>query len=87
MGISIYGIMGIFSCIWIIGTHYSYWRRLNRPVYIELDNLAKGEEDLRNHQQISKRIWRGDINGVVRDCRSLFIFIVIGFVLQIIGVY
>jgi hypothetical protein len=86
-GYLIYASMGVISCIWIFGTHYSCWRRLRKPVHIELDNLAKEEEDLRDQQHIGKCGWRRDIDGIVRDCVSLFIFIFIGFVLQIIGVY
>ena len=87
-GYLIYAIMSVISCMWIIGTHYSFWRRLKKPVYIELDNLAKEGENLGDHNQNGKRIWRrGDIHGIIRDCTSLFIFVVIGFVLQIMGAY
>lgn len=85
-GYLIYTSMGVISCIWIVGTHYLCWKRLKKPVYIELDNLASDEEDLRD-RLMAKRIWRGDFDSMTRDCVSLFIFIVIGFVLQIIGVY
>ena len=55
--------MSIISCIWIIVAHYSFWRRLSTPVYIELDNLAEGKEDLGDQQQIWKRVWRGAVTG------------------------
>lgn len=78
--------MGIFSIIWIIGIHLTWWRK--RPskdtiVYIELDNVAKDEES-----QDPKTInWRHDIHGIFNDCITLFIFIVVCFIMQIIGWY
>lgn len=87
-GYIIYAIMALFSVIWIVATHcpFSIWKRLNKsPVYIELEDLGKVEENVEN-QRIN-RICRGDIKGIGRDCVSLSIFIAICFITQIIGLY
>ena len=79
--------MALVSIVWIVASRCSCWARQKTIEYIELDNLdglGKDEEDeLRN----SKRHWRCDIKGIVRDCVYTFILVAICIMLQIIGVY
>lgn len=80
-----YGFMAIFSVVCIVVAHFSCWRRSKRTRYVELSNLWKDEESVGGEER--RRIWRSDIQGIAEDCVSLFVFVGLGFVLQIVGVY
>ena len=85
-GFILYGVMAVFSIIWIVASHIPCWRRVKPVVYIELDNLSNIEEALGIQTRVG--FWRrGDIQGIARDCVSLFMFIGLCFTMQIVGMY
>jgi hypothetical protein len=68
-----YGVMGILSLFWIGGMRLS-WTRGREIEYIELDNLGKDEVTQRTRR---KRTCSYDLQGKIRDCILLLIFVVV----------
>ena len=69
-GFVMYGIMALVSVLWIVGVKFRWRRETREGEYIELDNLAKDEENTDtegNTRTRRHRIWRR----IVEECASM----------------